>query len=43
MTPADILAIALAAAAALYIAYRIIMWLADLAIDGISELTRFER
>jgi hypothetical protein len=42
MTPADILAITLAATIGLYATYRIVMWLADRVIDGISELTQFE-
>jgi hypothetical protein len=42
MTPADILATTIAAVIGLYAAYRIVMWLADRVIDGISELTHFE-
>lgn len=42
LTPADCAAITIAAGAGLYVAYRIIMWLASRVIDGISELTRYE-
>lgn len=42
MTPADILAITLAAAVGLYLAYRIIMRLAAGIIDAIDNLTRHE-
>lgn len=43
MTPADILAITIAAVVGTYVAYRIVMWLAERVIDGIGDLTRFER
>lgn len=42
LTPADCLAITIAAGLALYVGYRIIMRAADRVIKAISELTRFE-
>jgi hypothetical protein len=42
MTPLDVLAYTIAAVGCLYAAYRIVMWIADRVIDGISELTQFE-
>jgi hypothetical protein len=42
MTPAEILATTILAAAALYATYRLVMWLADRAIAAIGELTRHE-
>ena len=42
MTPADVLAIALAAGLGLYVGYRIIMRLADGVIASIGSLTRHE-
>ena len=43
MTPADAFATTLAAGAALYVSYRIVMWLADRAISAIGHLTRWEK
>lgn len=42
MTPADCFAITIAASISLYLVYRIVMWLADRVIDGITGLTRHE-
>jgi hypothetical protein len=42
MSPANTLVVAIAAAVGLYAAYRLVMWLPDRVIDGISDLTRFE-
>jgi hypothetical protein len=40
--PAEITAYAVLIVAGLYIAYRIVLWLAERVINGINTLTRFE-
>lgn len=42
MSPAEVLATTLAAGLGLIAAYRIVMWLANRVIDGLSEMARFE-
>jgi hypothetical protein len=43
MAPADILATTIAAVIGLYATYRIVMWLADRAINVLHEMTRHEK